>query len=47
MAECSRQLKMGFCQDFLSDDEAVTAVIRPFHSNPPQGRQMSVIGSGC
>jgi hypothetical protein len=27
MAECSRQLKMGFCQDFLSDDEAVTAVI--------------------
>jgi hypothetical protein len=29
MAECSRQLKMGFCQDFLSDDEAVTAVIRP------------------
>jgi hypothetical protein len=27
MAECSRHLKVEFCQDFLSHDEAVTAVI--------------------
>jgi hypothetical protein len=40
MAECSRHLKVEFCQDFLSHDEAVTAVIRPSHSKP----SMSVIG---